>query len=134
MASCGSCYCIPGNDGTDPCPSWKPQTNFSESIVEAFKSKTLLNPFEDLVCNPYEDLNCTTSPSQQMVGLESAVCAFHYSNSLCDQYKMATYDSWEAAVADGAFVTHTGSKPINHAYTHLHTDTDTSTINSSFLV
>ena len=109
-ADCGGCFCVPGNGGTDPCPDWVPVTEFSDELVSGFRTKTLLNPFEDLLCNPYTDEKCTTSPPQQHVGVDGAVCAFKYSDDAsCDEYSMVTYMSEEEAAADGAFLTHTGA-------------------------
>ena len=91
------------------CPDWSPQREFEESLIKEFESKTLLNPFKDLDCNPYKDGSCATSPPQVMVDLPTAVCAFKYSDSTCNEYSMITYESTEAATNDGASVTHTGA-------------------------
>mmetsp|Transcript_25999 Transcript_25999/g.51857 ORF Transcript_25999/g.51857 Transcript_25999/m.51857 type:complete len:271 (-) Transcript_25999:27-839(-) len=108
-AQCGDCWCVPGNSGTDPCPDWTPEDNFPSSLLADLKAKKLTNPYNDLDCNPYTDDNCFTSPEQELVGVDSAVCAFVYDDETCGTYSIKTYASAEAAGADGAYVSHNGA-------------------------
>lgn len=109
VADCGGCFCIP--EEGESCPDFEPVDTFSDELIEEFKSKALLNPFSDLTCDPYTDGNCETTPARELVGLEGAVCAFKYSSdpTMCSAYEMESYPSEEAALADGAFVTHLGA-------------------------
>ena len=75
--NCGSCWCIPANNGTGPCPRWEPSSIFRNLTIEAYKGQTPLEIFQ-LPCNPYEDATCTTEPEQEMVDIESAVCAYQF--------------------------------------------------------
>lgn len=110
--TCGDCWCIPDNNGTDPCPSPVPQTSWPEDEIEIYKSQKPLWIYS-LNCNPYRNKNCTTFPRQDMLDVETAVCAFKYSiineQESCTYYQMITYDSQESAEADGAIITHEGS-------------------------
>jgi hypothetical protein len=106
--SCGECWCIPSNDGLGPCPSWQPQTEFSDEVIMQYKAEILTNPYK-LYCNPYVDATCTTTPKQDMLDNENAVCAFKYQDSSCQKYSLVTYSSREGAMQDNATVTHSGS-------------------------
>ncbi|GMH52229.1 hypothetical protein TrRE_jg6540 [Triparma retinervis] len=109
VANCGGCFCVP--EEGESCPDFEPVDSFSPELIEEFNSKALLNPFGDLECNPYKDGNCETSPARELVDLEGAVCAFKYSvdPTMCSAYEMESYPSEEAALADGAFVSHLGA-------------------------
>lgn len=112
--TCGDCWCVPGNNGADPCPySEKPPTEFSTETVQAFLGQTALNPY-GLYCNPYKESTCQTSPPQLYMDTDSAVCAFVYpqnpdGSTSCSSYYLQTYRSRDDAYAAGAFITHEGS-------------------------
>jgi len=91
------------------CPTWEPQKDFPEVMIQDFQNKVLLNSFKDLICNPYTDDACTTNPVQRLVDKKDAVCGFKYRDKKCSQYSMITYDSKNTADIDGAFVSHTGA-------------------------
>lgn len=83
---CGGCYCIPDESTANECPSnaEQPQSGYPEKTHgNAWKSQTILNPYE-LNCNPYQDgVFCDTEPSLdpdfEWIKLgETAVCAVHY--------------------------------------------------------
>ncbi len=111
---CGTCWCVPGNGGLDPCPvDWQPQTEFNDTVIGIYKSQKPLTIFS-LSCNPYDEANCTTSPPQQYLQVDSAVCGYKYSKSpntqnTCTFYEMVTYPSIDDALLDGAVLTHSGS-------------------------
>lgn len=112
---CGSCWCVPENGGLDPCPTdWQPQTEYNETVINVYKSQKPLKIIS-LACNPYIDVNCTTTPPQQYLDVDSAVCAYKYLASptspqnTCTFYEMVTYPSTEDALNDGAVLTHSGS-------------------------
>ena len=44
-----------------------------------------------------------------MVNQKGVVCAFKYSTDDCGEYSMISYENAEAAVSDGAVVSHTGT-------------------------
>ena len=90
-AQCGECWCVPGNGGSDPCPDWHPQDNFPAALLADLKAKKLTNPYADLECDPYHDDNCFTSPGQEFVGVDSAVCAFVYDDESCGTYALKTF-------------------------------------------
>lgn len=111
--TCGDCWCIPDNGGLDPCPSWKPQTEFSNVTVQTYQQQ-VPTKFYTLDCNPYYDAACTTAPAQTLLDVESAVCAYKYASlpdgsDSCADYSMVTYPTAEAALAAGAVITHEGS-------------------------
>lgn len=111
--SCGDCWCAPESGGLGPCPIWEPQTNFSESVINTYASQIPITYYQ-LNCNPYEDDTCTTTPTQQLLEQDAAVCAFMYpkleDGSLsCSQYEMITFPSREEAERAGGTVTHAGS-------------------------
>ena len=61
-------------------------------------------------CNPFTDSSCTTTPEQIMLDVDTAVCAYVYDDKEdCQKYTMNTYVNREAAMDDGAFITHEGS-------------------------
>jgi len=107
--TCGGCYCATSNNGTDPCPTPTPQTEFSASVIALYKQKKALWIYS-LRCNPYEDSGCATAPVQTSLSDSDAVCGYVYSGACPDNnYEMVTYASPAQAVAAGAFVTHAGS-------------------------
>lgn len=106
--SCGDCWCIPNHDGYGPCPLWQPQTYFSEDIIQGYLNQTILNPY-NLYCNPYYDEDCTTTPPQEYLDVETAICAFKYTDSTCGEYNLVTYPNREEALKDHAIITHEGS-------------------------
>lgn len=117
---CGPCWCIPASNGTAKCPFWKPNEEFSKQSIAAFRTQKPESIFT-LDCNPYLDSTCSTTPAQTYLQIDSAVCAFLYSeksdvdyterNPLCKnyEYSMMTYSSRENALLAGATVTHGGS-------------------------
>ncbi len=111
--SCGDCWCIPGNGGLDACPTdWQPVTSYNESVIAAYKNQKPLSIYK-LDCNPYKDSSCTTTPKQTLLDSTTAACAYKYSaetnQAVCTFYEMITYESSDAALADGAVLTHAGS-------------------------
>lgn len=112
--TCGDCFCIPGENGTAPCPKyWQPQTSFSTAMVESYKEQ-LPTSFYALNCNPYKTENCHTTPLQDYLEEESAVCAISYpilqnGEQSCTNYSMVTYKSSKDALNAGAYITHEGS-------------------------
>ena len=108
--TCGDCWGIPDNNGLDPCPSWVPQTDFSNDTIEEYKNQ-IPESIYSLNCNPYRSSNCSTTPPQIFLDKETAVCGFLYSNATnsCEIYSPVTFASKEDAIVSGAIVTHTGS-------------------------
>jgi hypothetical protein len=106
--TCGDCWCIPKNNGLGPCPFWQPQTLFSEEVISGYLNQTIINPYQ-LECNPYDDSSCTTTPTQDYLDVETAICAFKYSDESCGEYNLITYPNREAATKDHAVITHEGS-------------------------
>lgn len=120
--TCGDCWCVPGNNGYDSCPySLKPQTSFPDITIDTYKKQGALN-FYTIGCNPYMDNNCQTSPAQEYLDVDTAVCAFVYpavevyhatgktgSGLSCSEYYLQSFPSREAAEKAGAVVTHDGS-------------------------
>lgn len=106
--SCGDCWCIPNNNGLGPCPLWQPQTSFSEEVIQGYLNQTILNPYT-LDCNPYYDEACTTTPPQVYLDLDTAICAFKYTNTTCGEYNLITYPNRMEALKDHAIITHEGS-------------------------
>ena len=122
--SCGDCWCVPDNEGTDPCPDDEPQSTFSNATIYAYAQK-LPDDFYRLECNPYADEKCleTIPPQEYLEFGDDAVCAFIYDetsdgsledSSSCSTYILKTFSSNEAFESDpiasqrGA-VTHAGS-------------------------
>lgn len=114
---CGDCFCIPSNNGIDPCPYQDmPETSFSDLAVSIYQNQRALETYS-LDCNPYTNASCTTSPPQTLLDSNTTVCALKYAknkwnlldNPSCTDYAMVTYSSRQAAQNDGAFVTHEGS-------------------------
>lgn len=112
---CGNCWCVPDENGLGACPSWMPQTVFSDEVINIYHNQ-IPNNILTLDCNPYEDLSCTTSPPQLMTNLSTAVCALVYDNlsptndaQSCINYSMKTFETREAAEAANVSVTHLGS-------------------------
>lgn len=111
--SCGDCWCIPPNDGLGPCPIWQPQMNFSDEIISTYNRQVPVSWYS-LNCNPYEDSSCTTTPSQEMLDVEGAVCAFMYTmesdgSKSCETYELKTFASRGDAELAGGVITHAGS-------------------------
>jgi hypothetical protein len=111
--SCGDCWCIPSNDGLGPCPIWQPQMNFSEEVISTYR-RQIPASWYSLSCNPYEESTCATTPPQEMLDVEDAVCAFMYpvdssGSKSCDTYEMKTFSSRRDAELAGGVVTHAGS-------------------------
>lgn len=111
---CGECFCVPDDNGTAPCPmAWHPQTEFADNTISIYQKQSPKS-FLRLECNPYTEDNCTTTPKQEYLEEESAVCAYLYPPSEdgsvgCDEYEMVSYPSRSSAEAAGAVVTHEGS-------------------------
>jgi hypothetical protein len=112
--TCGDCWCIPANNGSAPCPKyWQPQTEFSNSSIETYRSQIPVNPYT-LSCNPYKDSSCTTTPPQTYLNTDTAVCGYVYEinadgSKSCSSYSMVTYQSREELMNAGAIITHEGS-------------------------
>jgi hypothetical protein len=106
--TCGDCWCIPILNGLGPCPFWQPQTTFSDEVINEYLNQTILNPYL-LDCNPYDDSNCSTTPPQDYLEVETAVCAFKYSDESCAEYNLITYQNRVTALQDHAIITHEGS-------------------------
>ncbi|EGC29556.1 hypothetical protein DICPUDRAFT_9842, partial [Dictyostelium purpureum] len=74
---------------------------YNQTVIDAFESKTLLNPLDDLDYNPYkiENYNYTLN--------NSTVCGLYYTNpNDRSTYYLYNYTSAEEAVESGAYVTH----------------------------
>jgi hypothetical protein len=106
--TCGDCWCIPGKNGLGPCPIWQPQTSFSNETITGYLNQVILNPYS-LDCNPYYDADCTTTPTQDYLDLDTAICAFKYSDNSCGEYQLVTYPNRQEALKDRAVITHEGS-------------------------
>lgn len=111
--SCGDCWCVPDNGGLGPCPAWEPQSDFSSTVIDKYASQKPIS-YYTLECNPYEDEACQTSPPQEYLEDEDAVCAFTYplqphGSQSCSEYEMVSFPSRRAAERAGATVTHQGS-------------------------
>ena len=78
LPRCGPCWCIPASNGTAKCPFWKPNEEFSKQSIAAFRTQKPESIFT-LDCNPYLDSTCSTTPAQTYLQIDSAVCAFLYS-------------------------------------------------------
>lgn len=111
---CGDCWCIPDENGIGNCPYWHPETEFSDIVINLYKSQISADYYR-LTCNPYSDKSCTTTPPQVLLEETSAVCAYHYeldistNETSCSIYSMKTYSSETDAISAGDIVTHTGS-------------------------
>lgn len=117
---CGSCWCIPENNGTSPCPLWQPQTSFPVLDIARYRQQRPSFIYK-LDCNPYNDEDCFTEPAQQMLDEDDTVCAFVYSSSISSEefaaadicaaaeYEMVTFPSHKEALQSGAVVTHSGA-------------------------
>lgn len=135
LAACGDCHCVVGSGMGASCPTEKPKTatNYTVATIETLKRQRPLNPF-NLTCDPYDNNNCALEPPQDdTIDLgDSAVCGLIYSfpmsqigeifnagtyknaaNELCpdapNEYLMVSYNNKEAALADGAVITHLGA-------------------------
>lgn len=109
--TCGSCWCIPDENGEAECPSdWIPISNYNQETVEAYLNTKPVSIYT-LECNPYSNSTCMTTPVQILLDSESSVCAYKYSKGTgdCFNYSMVTYATEEDAINDGADLTHTGS-------------------------
>jgi hypothetical protein len=107
--TCGDCWCVTGNNGTDSCPySELPETEYSDIAVGTYQKQTATNIYT-LSCNPYKDKECQTSPPQIFLDVDSAVCAFLYPADQCSSYSIQTFASREEAERAGAVITHEGS-------------------------
>ena len=82
-----------------PLDEWAPPI-YNSTVWEAFAAKTLLNPLPPLKGDPYDDPNFNTT-------WPDSVCAVVYPDPTNrTTYRLETYETAEAAQADGAFVTH----------------------------
>lgn len=112
--TCGDCWCVPILNGTAPCPPfWQPQTEFSNASIENYKAQ-LSSSIYSLNCNPYDDSTCSTSPPQQFLDVDTAVCGFLYASlddgsKSCSNYSIVSYKSRQELVTAGAIITHEGS-------------------------
>jgi hypothetical protein len=67
VAFCGDCFCIP--EPGEPCPNLSmPQVEYSQEILDSFRSITLENPIV-LDCDPFEDAGCDTFPPLEQGGV-----------------------------------------------------------------
>jgi len=105
--TCGDCYCVSDNNGLDPCPQNKPQTEFSSYVINVYKNQ-IPEFIYTLNCNPYVDETCLTVPSQQYTNTSTSVCGIIY-NDNCTKYNMMTFQTLQDALNVNAYVTHTGS-------------------------
>ncbi|EGG15988.1 hypothetical protein DFA_09660 [Cavenderia fasciculata] len=79
--------------------SFDPPT-YNQTVIDAFASKILLNPQQNLTWNPYDIVGFNTT-------LNDSVCAVLYPNdSDRSTYYLVNYTSADAAIEAGAFVTH----------------------------
>lgn len=111
MNCAGECWCIPDNGGLGLCPDWAPTTSYSEEVVNIYKNQ-IPQKFYELSCNPYTDKTCKTKPEQDLLDVDTAVCALVYTvggSETCLTYNMVTFATRQAAEAEGAVVTHEGS-------------------------
>lgn len=111
--SCGDCWCIPGNNGSDPCPyEEKPATEFTNESIQVYLNQVALNPYR-LNCNPYKDNSCETSPPQRLINSSMSVCGFVYpklqDGTSCSTYFIQTFPSRTEAERAGSVLTHEGS-------------------------
>ncbi len=111
--TCGTCWCVPDNNGLGACPDWSPQTTFSDAIIKSYKAQVPSSIYT-LNCNPYKDSSCQTVPAQTMLDVDTAVCAFNYpklsnNSDSCSTYSMTTYKDEQSAVDFGAILNHKGS-------------------------
>jgi hypothetical protein len=108
------CWCIPGGNGTDPCPLYSPQTTFAEDTVNTYLQQRPSSIYT-LSCNPYKDATCTTSPAQVYLNVSTAVCGLVYpidgttGTTSCSTYDIRTFSSREEAFSENAVITHEGS-------------------------
>ena len=112
--TCGTCWCVPDNNGTASCPTdWQPATTFSPIVISSYLQQKPASIYR-LNCNPYQDETCTTTPVQSHLNEDDAVCAYKYptlsdDSQACSGYQMITYANQEDALADQAVLTHKGS-------------------------
>ena len=111
--TCGDCWCISGNNGTEPCPTSQPQTTFSDEVISIFKAQETKSIYT-LSCNPYSNATCETEPKQAMLDVEDAVCGHVYSQNSdltlsCSTYNLVTFKSSIDAELAGAVISHVGS-------------------------
>jgi hypothetical protein len=62
-----------------------------------------------LTCNPYQDVGCDTVPPIDATLGDDQVCAHKFATGTCENYDIVNYASKEAALTDGAVVTHYGA-------------------------
>jgi hypothetical protein len=127
---CGDCWCI--HDGeSDACPTDKAGINdfFSDDefsiyatfqqtndpIVLRSESGNSCYPFANTLgpVDKYPESNLEACQMPDSTSNENSVCAYLYETGtqcLGRNYEMITYDSWDAAEAAGAIVTHRGSE------------------------
>ncbi|KAN0040704.1 hypothetical protein ACTA71_009042 [Dictyostelium dimigraforme] len=73
---------------------------YNQTVIDAFSSKTLLNPQQNLTYNPYDLQNLNTT-------LNDSVCGVLYPDENDrSTYYLVNYTSAEEAESSGAFVTH----------------------------
>lgn len=132
---CTNCWCIPdeGPDGTCPELSNR-KRKYNAKIMKKFQSHQLvLSNFEDLphlypegeepqkvhagpTCTPYPQLSekVWLPPCEKPRVGENDVCAYFYQDEDKNygwnrEYGMKTFSSYEAAMSEGAVVTHLGA-------------------------
>lgn len=129
-ARCGDCWCAPGTGGTCPTDETGIVDGFDLTVESVLSTFVLTNspsflelqaadgspcyPFINSV-GPLDNIPQTQLPAcEAPTSTDTSVCAFKYNpdDTTCAnrEYEVLTYDSEDAAVADGAAVTHTGGK------------------------
>jgi hypothetical protein len=128
---CDDCWCVPDNNGQGDCPALYPglRQSFPDQWITALRSfvRAPDNPavlLEPEGCYPFQDTvnDLPADAYPQSTGVQctkpasvtaTTVCAFQYdlSETACQgrTYRAITYESSEAAVADGAAVVHLGA-------------------------
>lgn len=126
---CGDCWCVPGNDGTDPCPAFEGvYQSFDESWPDIYSSFVLTSSPLELVAQDGTSSTCfpftgavdevvkypeSTAPAcKKFGGSTTSVCAYKSQDlTSCRgrEYELVTFDTLdEAQEADGVKVIHSG--------------------------
>jgi len=89
-----------GSNGDEYNLSFDPPT-YNQTVIEAFASKTLLNPQQNLTFNPYDIVNFNSTLNQE------SVCGVLYPDANDrSSYYLVNYTSAQEAESAGAFITH----------------------------